>query len=285
MEQAAKTQFIIRDEALLDSAIEELTVAAGKPRFTHHGPEMVEERYAVLPPTASWRERLERAIYASSDRNFSPLFLNSPSYSKLVPLYVERLVARGRVDQARRLLDLSFQVLVKRMEETDSLHALWMLQSMAQTLNGAYFDVPAMSGEPAKVAAARQRDEDLAAFDKYLTTQHGSLWSKGWEERACKNVAFFGMFAGSGLADASVFAPSRRAEYLAAERLGVAVVSVFLGALVLLSILAAWRWRRKGTGSDGPSPMLLVPSWRKDRNGPRARGRAPTAGLYRVYTD
>jgi len=286
-------KLIVKDRALLDRAMAEYVKACRMPRMDTYTRDMLSLRLGLLPPEARVEDRLLRVTMAAGV--WCPDLARHRQLARIVPHYARLLIAEGREDEARNILDSWFGHASLFAKDSWSLIDLLVLNAVLSTIEKNHSDVycelgDAEAAEETRRLAGRIR-APVQAFVDSVNAESGDPTLVAKREESQRFLQRSGGIFVSLLMPAlgeemlrispEALAPGAQLEHTLLEEAGL-VLALALALLAMFgALLVTLRWR-VSLGADRRS-LLLLPSW---QDAARILGlgvAAPLAGFL-VYT-
>jgi hypothetical protein len=278
----------VHDRRLLTLGLAELRKALAKPAIHEYKGEMLDRRLAVLPPPHLTEDYLQRFDIMAS--GLYPNFATQRALGRKMLGCARVLVAEGRVDEARPLLEAWHIVPSQMLEHAISLIEILVARSLAQLLGEGTAAIYDSIGEHENAARVRadvvrftapvsirkeQRHRQADHTSSELLARHGSTVS----------ASLAPVFA--GLSDSPPYtvetlAPTRRHEMALLEQFSLSMVLLLLVLVMVAALLAQTCWFYKLRAASS-APLLLLPSWQASARIIGLGILAPLA-LYYLYT-
>jgi hypothetical protein len=255
-----ESRLVIRDRQLLDAAMAEFLKGQNKPVLMTYGKEMMALRMALLPPSASLVERIQKIAMAAG--------ILLPDLSKMRPLaragimYGEQLVAEGRKPEAMPFLHAWHPLSQKVFSNSFTLIETLVGFAIVSTGQEKAPTILEAAGEPEQAAATRLQTAALLAPKEQWDRRRKAIHD-GAEAAIREGSVLMAMLlpAGEPLPSARELAFGRLTECVVAEQAGLACCLAGFVLLMFGMLVATLRWRWvRGFAS---APLLLLPSWRQ----------------------
>jgi len=286
-------KLIVKDRALLDRAMAEYVKACRMPRLRTYTRNMLSLRLGLLPPEKRIEDRLLRAEMAAGV--LYPDLYRHRQFARIVPHYSRLLIAEGRKDEARKILDSWFAHASLFAKDSWSLIDLLVLNAVLSVVEEKYSDVyrdlgDAEAAEETRRLAGRirapvnayregvQSESDDPARDAMMKESQRLLRRSGGVYVSVVMPAL-----GDEMLRISpdALAPGAQLEHTLLEQAGLVLILALVLLAMFGALLVTLRWRLF-MGADR-RPLLVLPSW---QDAARIFGLgvvAPLAGFL-VYT-
>jgi len=286
-------RLIVKDRALLDRAMAEHLEACRMPRLRTYTLDMLSLRLGLLPPEARVEDRLLRTEMAAGI--LLPDLALHRRLARVVPRYAEMLIAEGREDEAREILDSWFGHASLLAKDSWSLIDLLVLNAILSVVEDKYSEVyrdlgDAEAAEETRRLAGRIR-APVQAFVDSVNAESGdpTLVAKREESQRFlqRSGGIFVSLVMPALGDEMLritpdaLAPGAQLEHTLLEQAGLVLVMALVLLAMFAALLVTLRWRAS-LGADR-GPLLVLPSWQDAAHILGLGVVAPLAGFL-VYT-
>jgi hypothetical protein len=264
-------ELVVKDRALLDRAMAEYVKACRMPRLDTYTRKMLSRRLKLLPPEAGVEDRILRQSMAGSV--LLPDLARHRLLARVVPRYAELLVAEGRNDEAREVLDSWFGQVSLLAGDSWTLIELLVLNAVLGMVREGHAEIyrELGDGDAAEKTSrlVRRIEAPLKAYRETVNPESAGAATDAEREEFKRRLRRSGgllvqiLMPALGDAwrslDPDAFAPGAQLEHTLLEEAGLVIALALVLLAMLVALLVAIRWR----ASLGPEsrPLLVLPSW------------------------
>ena len=252
----------VKDRAKLDEAMAHLKAGLAKPEFWRYTREMAVERLAIMgEPTSLFQEISEITMLAGI---LLPDLSHLRNLERASLFYGELLANEGKRKEADIFLNAHRRLVPQLNGEAFTLIDVLVVTAIAGIAGERLPEIYEKLGEP--VAAEKAKDETAALTmpvkqwkekNKITNTPTGQDFKRNLKRHG-------GILAGTlipGLGEypsSDELAPSRQLDYVVAEGVGLAVLSI--GLILMMTALAIFAIHYRWICGGGTNVLLLLPS-------------------------
>jgi hypothetical protein len=260
-----KTEYdtTIKDRAKLDKAMAYLKAGLAKPEFRRYTREMAVERLAIMgEPVSFMQQLLEITLLAGT---LLPDLSHLRNLERTSLFYGELLAKEGRRGEADFFLNAHRRLVPQINSDAFTLIDVLVVGAIAGSAAERLPEIYEKLADSAAAEKARVETDMLTAPIKLWKEKNKAILNSPAGQEFARNLKRHGGILASMLLPAigeyptpEEMAPSRQLEYVVAEGLGLAGLSVGLTVILLTFAFMAiyYRWMRGG----GTGALLLLPS-------------------------
>lgn len=235
----------ILDRQLFEQGVKELQLALAQPTELEYNDAMMHKRLKLLPPPRLTEDYLQRLTIISYE--FLPFYSHRRSLARKTLGCARLLIAEGRMEEAKLLLEAWHCMPTQMLQETDTMIEILVATALASMLGEGTADTYDDIGQHDKAVQVRADTERLIAPVEVRKQQrdqwgnariptelqkHGSIFS----------VNYTPVFLGMRPYAADELAPMRYHEQTMVEELSLSVVLLLCALIMVGSMLTQVHW-------------------------------------------